>query len=103
VASAGAVNIALDTAVTPELAREGLARELVSVLQQARKSAGLDVSDRITVMWASDDAEVAIALAAHAAFIAGEVLATTFTEGASTHATAADLNGKPISYAIAKA
>ena len=37
----------LDTTVTPELEAEGLARDLVRVVQQARRDKGLDVSDRI--------------------------------------------------------
>ena len=40
---------ALDLELTPELHREGLARELVRVIQDARKAAGLDVSDRVDV------------------------------------------------------
>ena len=39
--------ILLDTAVTPELAAEGLARDVIRAVQQARRTAGLDVSDRI--------------------------------------------------------
>ena len=41
--------VVLDTAVTPELAAEGLARDLVRAVQQARRDAGLDVSDRIVL------------------------------------------------------
>ena len=41
--------VVLDTAVTPELAAEGLARDLVRAVQQARRDAGLDVSDRISL------------------------------------------------------
>ena len=42
--------IALDTTVTPELVAEGTARDVIRVIQQARKDAGLDVSDRITLV-----------------------------------------------------
>ena len=41
--------VVLDTDVTPELAAEGVARDLVRAVQQARKDAGLDVSDRIAL------------------------------------------------------
>ena len=42
--------IALDATVTPELVAEGTARDVIRVIQQARKDAGLDVSDRITLV-----------------------------------------------------
>ena len=42
--------VVLDTAVTPELAAEGLARDVVRVVQQARRDADLDISDRIVVL-----------------------------------------------------
>jgi isoleucyl-tRNA synthetase len=67
--------IALDTAVTPELSAEGTARDVIRVIQQARRDAGLDVSDRITLVVGADG-PVADAVRAHAAFIAGETLAT---------------------------
>ena len=40
----------LDTEVTPELAAEGLARDVIRVVQQARRDAGLDVADRIALV-----------------------------------------------------
>ena len=67
--------ISLDTSVTAELAAEGTARDVVRVIQQARKDAGLAVSDRITLSVGAD-AAVADAVRAHADFIAGETLAT---------------------------
>jgi isoleucyl-tRNA synthetase len=70
--------VVLDTAVTPELAAEGLARDVVRVVQQARREAGLDVSDRITVTLDASD-EVLDAVRAYQDFLAGEVLATTVT------------------------
>ena len=64
----------LDTAVTPELAAEGTARDVVRVVQQARRDAGLDVSDRIALTLDGPGA-VLDAVRAHEAFVAGEVLA----------------------------
>ena len=48
--------VVLDTAVTPELEAEGLARDLVRAVQQARRDAGLDVSDRIALTIGGSDA-----------------------------------------------
>ena len=69
--------VVLDTAVTPELQREGLARDLVRAIQDARKAAGLDVADRISLRIGGDPA-VRAAASAHEALIAGETLATTY-------------------------
>jgi isoleucyl-tRNA synthetase len=68
--------IALDTTVTPELAAEGTARDVIRVVQQARRDAGLDVSDRIRLVIGADGA-VADAVRAHAGFVAAETLAVS--------------------------
>jgi isoleucyl-tRNA synthetase len=68
--------VVLDTAVTPELAAEGLARDLVRAVQQARRDAGLDVSDRIALR-ISAPADVLDAARRHEALLAGETLATS--------------------------
>jgi isoleucyl-tRNA synthetase len=68
--------IALDLLVTQELAAEGTARDVVRVVQQARRDAGLDVSDRIRLTVGADGA-VADAVRAHAGFVTAETLATT--------------------------
>jgi isoleucyl-tRNA synthetase len=81
--------IALDTTVTPALAAEGTARDVVRVVQQARKDAGLDVSDRIALLAGADGA-VADAIRAHAEFIAGETLATSLAV-----VTAAEVSAPP--------
>ena len=70
--------VVLDTEVTPELEREGLARDLVRAVQQARKDADLDVSDRILLEVSGDD-EVTAAVEAHRALVAGETLAEDVT------------------------
>jgi isoleucyl-tRNA synthetase len=76
VASAAGLTVALDLTLTPELERAGLVREVVRLVQDARKSSGLAVSDRIELWWTGDGA-VAQALTEHAEALAGEVLATT--------------------------
>lgn len=100
VASSGAVMVVLDPELTPDLVKEGLARELISVLQQARKTAGLEVSDRIRVRYASTDPDVLSAIERHQASIADEVLAVELVLGEG--AEAAELNARPVRYSIAK-
>jgi len=67
--------ILLDTEVTPELAAEGLARDVIRAVQQARRSAGLEVSDRIGLTIAGSPAARA-AMQAHRELISAETLAT---------------------------
>ncbi|WP_028244979.1 isoleucine--tRNA ligase [Pseudoclavibacter soli] len=70
--------VLLDTEVTPELAAEGIARDTVRQVQQARRDAGLDVSDRIALTVGAAD-EVRAALEANRELVAAETLATSFT------------------------
>jgi isoleucyl-tRNA synthetase len=69
--------VVLDTSVTAELEAEGVARDLVRAVQQARRDAGLDVSDRITLT-ISAAPDVADAARTHAGLIERETLATSF-------------------------
>lgn len=73
----GAGLVVLDATVTPELEAEGWAKDRIRELQELRKSSGLEVSDRITVMMAVPDARSRWA-ADHRDLIAGEILATGF-------------------------
>jgi isoleucyl-tRNA synthetase len=68
--------VILDTAVTAELAAEGLARDVIRAVQQARRDAGFDVSDRITLQVGGGSAVVA-AVQAHADLIRSETLAAS--------------------------
>jgi len=72
--------VILDTEVTPELAAEGLARDVIRVVQQARREAALNVSDRITLAIDASD-EVVAAVRAHQEFVASETLATSVSFG----------------------
>jgi hypothetical protein len=82
VATAGGETVALDLSLTADLRAEGRAREAIRLIQDARKNAGLDVTDRILLRWSADEPGLATALTAHAVLVAGEVLATGFDEGA---------------------
>ena len=68
--------VALQLELDDELRREGLAREIVHAVQNARKAAGLDISDRIELALGGDD-ELLAAAREHEPYIAGEVLATS--------------------------
>ncbi|WP_440712617.1 isoleucine--tRNA ligase [Gordonia sp. FQ] len=70
--------VVLDTAVTPELEAEGWAKDRIRELQDARRGAGLDISDRIVVRLVVPADKVATAQT-HAGLISGEVLATEFS------------------------
>ncbi|MFT3876680.1 MAG: isoleucine--tRNA ligase [Propioniciclava sp.] len=72
--------VALDLELTPELVRAGLVRDVVRLVQEQRKSSGLEVSDRIALTWAASG-ELAEALREASGFLAGEVLATSVAEG----------------------
>jgi isoleucyl-tRNA synthetase len=83
VASGQGETVALDLEVTPELRRAGLVRDVVRLVQEARKTSGLDVSDRIELWWEAAG-EVADAVREGAARLADEVLAVEVTEGRPT-------------------
>ncbi len=75
VASDGEDSVAIDLTIDDDLRRAGLARELVRAIQEARKSAGLQITDRIAIRWDSQDLDVAAAFDQHGSEIAAEVLA----------------------------
>jgi isoleucyl-tRNA synthetase len=81
VASGNAETVALDLELDAELRAAGMVRELIRAVQEARKSIGLEVTDRIELFWTAEDA-VAAALTAGAPLLAEEVLAVAITPGA---------------------
>ncbi|WP_409434182.1 isoleucine--tRNA ligase [Mycobacterium sp. SMC-14] len=76
----GAGLVVLDSAVTPELEAEGWAKDRIRELQELRKTSGLEVSDRISVVIAVPEQRLEWAQN-HAELIAGEILATSFEFG----------------------
>jgi isoleucyl-tRNA synthetase len=82
VASHEGESVALDLELTPELIAAGNVREVIRFIQDARKTSGFDISDRITVAW-NAPAEIVTAIESAQEHISAEVLATKFTRDAS--------------------
>ncbi|HEX6207108.1 MAG TPA: isoleucine--tRNA ligase, partial [Actinomycetota bacterium] len=105
VASEGGVTVALDLDLDESLRLEGLAREVVRAVQDARKAAGLEVADRIE-LGLSAAGDVGRAIEAHARWIEGEVLAVR-TSGAGDlpdgHRASVQVEGEPIEIALRRA
>ena len=99
-ASESGVTIALATELTPELAAEGLARELVSKIQNMRKECAFDVTDRINVTYSCSDSSAA-QLEQFADHIKSEVLANSFVRGSAD--TEFDVNGVTVAVSITRA
>jgi len=72
--------VALDATLTPELLAEGLARDFIRGVQDARKEAGLRIEDTIRLVYAGDT-DASEAIATHAGYIKGETLATQMVVG----------------------
>ena len=77
--------VALQLELDDELRSEGLAREIVHAVQNARKAAGLDISDRIELSLGGDE-ELLAAARAHEPYVTAEVLATSVAYDAAEEA-----------------
>ncbi|MEX0865686.1 MAG: isoleucine--tRNA ligase [Acidimicrobiia bacterium] len=94
---------ALDTTLTDDLRSEGLARDLVSKVQQLRREAGLRVSDRITLRWSSDDDEIADAFDNHEDYVESEVLASGITRATEGSGTSVSIQGRQVWLEVSRA
>ena len=80
VASEGALTIALDVELTDALRREGVARELVNRIQNLRKTAGFEVTDRIDTVVYADSSEIAAALEDYGEWIGAQTLSRSVAQ-----------------------
>jgi len=94
--------VALNVAITPELEREGLSRDVVRHIQQMRKDLDLDITDRIAVAWGTDDALLAEAVAEHADYIRRETLCDDLTGGGAEAGKAIVLSGRTLTLSVSK-
>ncbi|MFL5872396.1 MAG: isoleucine--tRNA ligase [Solirubrobacterales bacterium] len=94
--------VALQLELDDDLRREGLAREIVHAVQNARKAAGLEITDRITLAL-HGDLELIEAAQAHEGYLAGEVLAVTVNYDSLIEAAAAKIDGRDLSIGVSRA
>ncbi len=97
----GSHAVALELELDEELRREGLAREIVHAIQNARKSAGLQVEDRIELFLGGDDA-LLDAAREHAEYVARETLASSVTYD-GTAAEPVTIEGRSLHIAVSRA
>ncbi len=98
----GSHAVALDTVLDDQLRAEGLAREVVHAVQNARKEAGLEVEDRIA-LGLGGDAELLDAVRANESYVTGETLATSLELGDGDGEATAQIEGRELRIAVARA
>lgn len=96
----GEMAVALDTRLDEGLVAEGLARDVVSRVQQARRQAGLDVSDRIRLRWTTDDPRLAAAIEQHRLYIATETLAASVERAETVEGVGTEVDGANLMVAV---
>jgi isoleucyl-tRNA synthetase len=97
----GAGVVVLDVEVTPELEAEGVARDLIRLVQQARRDADLDVSDRIDLVVGVDD-DHRLQIGPHLDTLAAETLAVSLSLTTPEPATTS-LDGRPVRISVTRA
>jgi isoleucyl-tRNA synthetase len=98
----GAHAVALDTVLDEELRAEGLAREVVHAVQNARKDAGLEVEDRIALALAGDEG-LLDAVRSNESYVTGETLATSLAFDADGGAATTEIEGRELRIAVRRA
>nr|MDQ2630109.1 DUF5915 domain-containing protein [Actinomycetota bacterium] len=94
--------VALQLELDDELRREGLAREIVHAVQNARKEAGLEITDRIDLTLAGDP-DLLEAAQTHQDYLANEVLATSVSYDGESNGAAAKIDGRELSIGVSRA
>jgi isoleucyl-tRNA synthetase len=93
----------IDTHITAELKAEGLMREVIRQVQNARKLAGLEVDDRIILELSTDDAELEGAVNAHNETILSETLVTTQSKVTDGFESVVQIEGRDLKIRLKKA
>ncbi|HTU16954.1 MAG TPA: DUF5915 domain-containing protein, partial [Gemmataceae bacterium] len=100
-------HIALDTRITEELSREGMARDVVRHVQEQRKEAGLEMEDRIVLYLGTESEKLRAALDTHRDYLAAETLTVEWSSqplmGADVHRATVKVDGQPLTIELKKA
>jgi isoleucyl-tRNA synthetase len=98
--------VMVDVRITPELAREGMARDIVRQVQDLRKNADLEMEDRIVLYLGSESPKLLEAIEAHRSTIAAETLVKEWAfaaMGAGTHTAVVKIDGQTLTISLRKA
>jgi isoleucyl-tRNA synthetase len=98
----GSHAVALELELDEELRREGLAREIVHAIQNARKNAGLQVEDRISLLLGGAE-ELLAAAREHEPYVTRETLATTIAYDGAAGVEAVKIEGLQLDIAVTRA
>ena len=96
------LTVSIDTVLTDELIEEGLVREMISKIQNQRKETGLEVTDRIILMYSGND-KLAGIIDSKKDYIASEVLAAEVKAGEDDSSRSWEINGESILFSVKKA
>src|SRR5439155_9333569 len=95
----------LDARISEPLALEGMAREVVRHVQQARKDAGLEMEDRIVLFLSTESAQLTKAIDAHRDYIAAETLVAKWADqplGKGAYHVEVKVDGQPLTIELRK-
>ncbi len=95
--------VAIDARITPELAAEGMVRDVIRQIQEHRKNTGLEMEDRIALYTGTESAKLRDAIEAHRKYIAAETLTTLWLSSADgCPKTDVKIEGQPLTIALRK-
>lgn len=94
--------VAVDARLTDELAKEGLARDIIRLVQEHRKNSGLNMEDRIMLYLWTESAKLQAAIAAHRDHIAAETLTVQWSETPVGEVSDAKVDGQLLKIGVKK-
>ncbi|MCP3975347.1 MAG: isoleucine--tRNA ligase [bacterium] len=103
VGTEGDITVVIDAEITPDLAREGLAREFVNRVQGLRRDAGFDVADRVRIGFLTADATLIEAISEYSQLIRDETLAVELYELETESGVEAEISGQSVRLAVERA